>query len=144
MRPQTTLSETTRLVIPFHDLDPMDICWHGNYVKYLEMARNAMWRKIDYDFAEMRDSGYVYPVIELFIRYAQPLRYLQQVDVTASLVEWENRMKVDYVFHDAETGRRLTRAHTVQVAVSMKNGEMCFATPSFWKEKLKGYLVEGD
>jgi acyl-CoA thioester hydrolase len=39
--------------------------------------------------------------------------------VRASLVEWENRLKINYLISDAETGERLTRASTVQVAVDI-------------------------
>jgi hypothetical protein len=38
--------------------------------------------------------------------------------VRADLVEWKNRLKIHYLISDAETGERLTRASTVQVAVN--------------------------
>lgn len=28
-----------KIKVPFYDLDPMNIVWHGNYVKYMEEAR---------------------------------------------------------------------------------------------------------
>jgi acyl-CoA thioester hydrolase len=34
------------LEVPFFDLDPMNIVWHGNYVKYLEVARCALLETI--------------------------------------------------------------------------------------------------
>jgi len=124
------------LEIPFHDLDPLDICWHGHYVRYFEIARNALLRTFDYDYPEMRASWYSWPVIELFIRYAQPLRYRQRIEVEAAVVEWENRLKIAYEIRDAESGRRLTRGHTVQVAVNMRTGEMCLVSPDLLAEKL--------
>lgn len=35
--------------VPFFDLDPMHIVWHGNYVKYFEEARCQLLRTIDYE-----------------------------------------------------------------------------------------------
>ena len=32
-------SSEIEIKIPFYDLDPMNIVWHGNYIKYLEQAR---------------------------------------------------------------------------------------------------------
>jgi acyl-CoA thioester hydrolase len=124
------------LAIPFHDLDPMEICWHGHYVRYFELARMALLQSIDYDYPQMRTSGYAWPVIELFIRYAQPLTYQQKIQIDAFLTEWENRLRIDYRILDAQSGKRLTRGHTVQVAVDMRTREMCLATPPVLAEKL--------
>lgn len=121
--------------IPFHDIDAMGIAWHGHYAKYLEIARTSLLESIDYDVEAMRASGYAWPVIELHIRYAQPLAYRQKIRVVAELVEIRNRMKIRYRVFDAESGRRLTRAHTVQVAVDVEAGEMLFASPAALLEK---------
>lgn len=122
--------------IPFHDVDVMGVAWHGHYVKYLEIARCALLDKIDYNYPQMRDSGYAWPVIDVRIRYPQPLYFQQKVRVIARLDEWENRLKVSYEIRDSETGKRLTRAYTVQVAMDMKNGEMMFASPDILFHKL--------
>lgn len=122
--------------IPFHDIDVMGVAWHGHYVKYLEIARCELLDKIDYNYPQMRDSGYAWPVIEVRIRYPQPLYFQQKVRVMAKLEEWENRLKVSYEISDIESGKRLTRAYTVQVAMDMKSGEMMFASPDILFEKL--------
>jgi len=127
-------------IVPFHDLDPMEICWHGHYVRYFELARVALLQRIDYDYPQMRASGYAWPVIELFIRYAQPLTYQQHLHLNARLVEWENRLKIAYEIRDAVTQKRLTHGHTVQVAVDIQAREMCFVSPNVLREKIKGYL----
>ncbi|MCL2308842.1 MAG: acyl-CoA thioesterase [Proteobacteria bacterium] len=136
------MSLTARMdwTVPFHDLDPMEVCWHGNYVQYFEIVRTALLQRIDYDHPQMRASGYAWPVIELFIRYAQPLTYQQRLHLDARLVEWENRLKIAYEIRDATTQKRLTYGHTVQVAVDIQTREMCFACPDILREKLKSYL----
>jgi acyl-CoA thioester hydrolase len=134
--PQSRWQASVTLQVPFCDLDPLEICWHGHYVRYFEWARAALLQSIDYDYPQMRASGYAWPVIELFIRYAQPLTYQQQIEIRAFLVEWENRLKVDYLILDVATGRRLTRGHSVQVAVDMRTREMCLASPAALTEKL--------
>ncbi len=122
--------------IPFHDVDVMGVAWHGHYVKYFEIARCALLDKIDYNYPQMRDSGYAWPVIDVRIRYPQPLYFQQKVRVRAILDEWENRLKVSYEIRDAESGKRLTRGVTVQVARDMKTGEMMFASPDILLHKL--------
>lgn len=122
--------------IPFHDVDVMGVAWHGHYVKYLEIARCALLDKIDYNYPQMKASGYGWPVIDLRIRYPQPLYFQQKVRVKATLDEWENRLKVNYVIENVETGRRLTKAYTVQVAIDMASGEMQYASPDILFQKL--------
>ncbi len=122
--------------IPFHDVDVMHVAWHGHYAKYLEIARCALLDKIDYNYPQMKASGYAWPVIDMRIRYAQPLRFQQKIVVIADITEWENRLKVDYRIIDKDSGQRLTKAYTVQVAVDMSNEEMLFASPQVLLDKL--------
>ncbi|MBM7456139.1 acyl-CoA thioester hydrolase [Oceanisphaera litoralis] len=124
------------LEIPFHDVDVMRVAWHGHYAKYLEIARCALLDKIDYNCLQMEGSGYVWPVIDLRIRYVQPLLFQQKIKVEAVLVEWESRMKINYLISDAASGKRLTKAYTVQVAVNAKSGDMLYASPTVLLQKL--------
>lgn len=133
---KSLISIETEVVVPFHDLDPMEVAWHGHYVKYFEIARCVLLDRIDYNYPQMRASGYAWPIIDLHVRYAQPARFNQRLKVTADLVEWEHRMKFVYTVRDAKTGRRLTKGHTIQVAVNGSTGEMCFASPDILFEKL--------
>jgi acyl-CoA thioester hydrolase len=124
------------LQIPFHDVDMMEVVWHGHYVKYFEIARCALLDKIDYNYPQMRDSGYAWPVIDIGVRYARPAVFGQTITVKAQIVEWENRLKMNYLITDKSTGARLTKGHSVQVAVDMATREMCFASPAVLFEKL--------
>lgn len=124
------------IIIPFHDVDMMSISWHGHYVKYFELARCALFDKIDYNYVQMRDSGYAWPVIDLRIRYPGPTAFNQKVIVKAAISEWENRLKIDYELRDSQTAKRLTKGYTVQVAVDISSQEMCFESPPILYEKL--------
>ena len=136
-RPPSRWSVETETQVQFYDLDPMEVVWHGHYVKYLEIARGALLDSIDYNYAQMRASGYLWPVIDLQLRYIASARFGTRLKLHAEIVEWENRLKIDYLISDAATGKRLTRASTTQVAVEIATGEMCFASPPVLFEKLK-------
>ncbi len=122
--------------VPFHDVDMMRIAWHGHYAKYFEIARCALLAQFDYDYEQMRDSGYAWPVIELHVRYVKPLHFQQRIRVIARIVEYENRLKIAYEVRDLASGQRLTKGHTVQVAVKMPEEEMCFYSPPILLQKL--------
>ena len=120
----------------FHDLDPMNVVWHGHYLKYLELARCALLQRYDYDYPQMRASGYVWPIVDLRCKYVRSARYGQRLRVRAELTEWEMRMRIDYVIRDADTDDVVTRAHTLQVAVEIASGEMSYATPEVFRRRL--------
>jgi acyl-CoA thioester hydrolase len=123
--------------VQFFDLDPMEVVWHGHYVKYLEIARGALLDSIDYNYPQMRASGYLWPLTDLQLRYVGSARFGDQLKLRAEIIEWENRLKIDYLISDAASGRRLTRASTTQVAIEIATGELCFASPPVLFEKLK-------
>ncbi|SDY42080.1 acyl-CoA thioester hydrolase [Collimonas sp. OK242] len=129
-------SAEVELQVQFFDLDPMQIVWHGNYVKYLEVARCALLDRLDYNYPEMQASGYSWPIIDLHLRYAHPATFGQRIKVRASVIEWENRLKIAYVITDSVSGQRLSRGTTTQVAVDMATHEMCFASPPVLFKKI--------
>jgi acyl-CoA thioester hydrolase len=122
--------------VQFFDLDPMEIVWHGRYVKYLEVVRCALLDKIGYNYPAMKESGYAWPVIDMHLRYVSPATFGQKLKLRADIVEWESRLKIDYLITDAESGKRLNRASTTQVAVHIASKEMCFVSPPVLFEKL--------
>jgi acyl-CoA thioester hydrolase len=78
----------------------------------------------------MRDAGYAWPIIDLQLRYMRGAKFGQRLTVRADLVEWENRLKINYLITDAATGERMTRASSVQVAVEIASLEMQLASPT--------------
>lgn len=113
----------------FFDLDPMGIVWHGNYVRFLEVARSALLTRLGYDYEQMAASGYSWPIVDMRLKYIKSLTLKQRVKIRAEVVEWENRLKIEYLLSDALSGAKLTSAYTIQVAVDMKTGEMQFVCP---------------
>ena len=123
------------LTVSFHDCDPMGVVWHGNYFRYFEVAREALLRSINYSYSEMAASGYIWPVVDTRVKYRQPLRCEEPITVSASITEYENRLRIDYQVRNA-AGEITTKAHTLQVAVEQATETLCFVTPDFLLERL--------
>ena len=51
MKTKALLSATTELEVQFFDVDSMRVVWHGNYVKYLEVARCELLKLFDYNYS---------------------------------------------------------------------------------------------
>jgi acyl-CoA thioester hydrolase len=138
------LTTSIEIEVPFHDLDPADIVWHGNYARYLALARDALMRQLGYSHAQMKDAGVLWPVVEMKLRYMQPARLDQRLRVSATIVEHQQRLKIVYEIADAASGRRLTRAHTVQVPVKMPEGRMLFEAPAQLRAQLDAAVAAGE
>ena len=141
MRKDGVLQAEVEILVPFFDVDSMDVVWHGHYVKYLEVARCALLDRIGHNYVQMRDAGYAWPIIDLQLRYVRGARFGQRLSVRADLVEWENRLKINYLISDAETGERMTRGSTVQGAVEIATREMLLASPSVFVEAVERALA---
>jgi acyl-CoA thioester hydrolase len=135
-RPASRWSAEVEMQVQFFDLDPMHIVWHGNYVKYYEVVRCALLDQIDYNYEKMKASGYAWPVIDMNLRYVAPATFGQRLLLRAEIVEWENRLKIEYMITDAASGKRLNKGSTTQVAVDIASGEMCFVSPAVLFDKL--------
>ena len=120
----------------FYDIDVMEIVYHGNYVRFLELARSALLAKFDYDYPRMRDSGFGWPVVDMRLKYVRPATFGQNLKIRATITEWENRLRIDYLISAALTGKKVNTAYTIQVAVNMATREMCFVCPPVLWERL--------
>ncbi len=129
-------STDVEIEAPFHDIDPMNIVWHGRYPKYFEVARCALLDTIDFNYDEMKATGYAWPIVDMRIKYIRPVTFKQKIRVLAEIAEWEHRLKIAYTIYDAASNERLSRGYTIQMAVDMSNGESCFETPEILRKKL--------
>jgi acyl-CoA thioester hydrolase len=85
----------------------------------------------------MKASGYSWPIVETNCKYVRPILYDQLIQVSAQIHEYENRLKIRYRIADAVSNSKLATGYTTQVAVEMKNLEMCFVTPKILREKVE-------
>jgi acyl-CoA thioester hydrolase len=133
------LTAVETIQVPFHDVDPAGVVWHGRYFKYFEAARCALLDEFDYGYASMAASGYSWPVVDTMVRYLRPLLLEQTATVTACLREWEMRLVVDYKIED-EAKVLYTKARTVQVPVDAVTNVLTIGSPTVLIENVKKRL----
>ena len=149
---QPVYAEARILLSPsFHEADPMGVVWHGNYLRYFERAREALFYSFDYGYQAMIDSGYSWPVIHVEVDYRHPMRVERQYEVWVGLIEIENRVVTQYRIVDIEkateeqamTGAERRRSpalmaqgRIIQMAQSLATQEGCLASPKILFDKL--------
>lgn len=131
------VSTVFEMEVPFFDVDSMDIVWHGHYAKYLELARCQLLDKIHYNYRDMKASGFAFPIVDMQIKYIKPLSFGQKIHILASIVEWEYRLKIQYLIRDACSQEKLTKATTVQATVNTQTRELRLECPPILLEKMK-------
>lgn len=137
------LRHSVIIEVPFFDVDSMDIVWHGHYVKYLEVARCAFLSAIGYDYNVMKANGYGWPIVQLNLKYVRPAVFGQKIRVEVVLKEYESCLKFDYVISDIISGKKLTKASSMQVAVCMQTRETQFQTPESWLQAVQNAMQNG-
>lgn len=109
--------------VPFYDLDPAQIVWHGNYLNYFENARQALFAQQGVDFNEyFRRTQYIFPISKTSAKHIYPLRYKDAYICRATLVEARTRIILDFEIRLKDKGRLCTQGRTEQVTV--KSPEM--------------------
>lgn len=129
----------TIIKVEFYDLDPMDVVWHGNYVKYLEVARCDMLSKLGYTYIDMKNDGYAYPVATMEMKYIKPCTFGQELKVVSIVEELEPALVIKYVIFDNKTGEKMFKAKTMQIAVDINTRKTVYEAPENLKKKIASF-----
>ncbi|MEE3693557.1 acyl-CoA thioesterase [Campylobacter sp. CLAX-22107-21] len=111
----------------FFDTDPMGIIWHGNYVKYLEMARCKLLDEIGYNYIKMQDNGFTLPIVKMDLKYINPIYFNEYFIVEISVIECDITLKFKYILLSKDE-LTIAKANTTQVAVTL-NKETLYSIP---------------
>ena len=116
--------------VPFYDLDPMQIVWHGNYFLYFEDARVALFAQVGIDLYEFYlRTQYLFPIIKTTTKHIYPLRHGDEFICKATVVEGKTKIVVDFEIRLKADDRVCTRGRTEQVAVKAPEMEIMFTIP---------------
>lgn len=132
------LVSTTEIPVRFSEVDSMQIVWHGHYVKYMEEGREDFGRKYGISYMQIKEQGYMAPVVKLTCDYKKPLAYEDRVIVETRFVD-DDAAKIIYSFRMYRASDRalVATGESIQVFLDM-NRELILATPPFfeaWKKK---------
>ena len=129
-------------VVEFFHADPLGVVWHGNYLNFFEIGRRALLEKIGYDYNDMKESGYAFPVIETFTKFIKPVTFKDRIKIKAVLLEYENRLKIQFEIRNIQTGLITTMGTSTQMAVNMNTMESCFICPQILIDKVEALIKE--
>ncbi len=131
------LSAEIETTVEFFDLDPMNVVWHGNYVKFFEAARCKFLDEIGFNYAQMAEEKLAFPVVKMAVKYVHPCRFRQRLRVVAELADEDiNFLRFKFKIFDATSGVLMTNAEISQAGIDLSTGETLFSLPEILREKI--------
>ena len=128
-----------KTTVEFYDLDPMNVVWHGNYIRYLEAARCDMLEKIGYTYEDMRKENNAYPVAKMELKFIKSATFKQRLNVKTTLQELEPALIIKYEITDEETREKLFQAQSMQIRVNIETGETVYNASESFLKKIEEY-----
>ena len=136
MENENILSVTQPISIRFNEVDSMGVVWHGNYAIYLEDAREAFGAKYGLEYLMMYDEGYFEPIVELNLKYKQPLIYGMTAEVYIVYRPCAAaKIVFDYEIRDPETKTVYVTGHSVQVFMDKNTHQLVLNSPDFYEKR---------
>ena len=75
------MENRTKVRVYYEDTDCMKIVYHANYIKFFERGRTEFFDSIGKPVTEWADKGYNFAVFEMKIKWRQPAKLGDRLDV---------------------------------------------------------------
>lgn len=134
-----SFSSSVKLKVPFYDVDLMQIVWNGNYLKYFEVARQALFRECGLDLHRyMQEKRYAFPVIRSTVKHISPLRLDDEFICKATLKESRVKIVLDFEIRLIANGHVCATGRSEQAALLVPEMELAFKIPEEIQRALSG------
>jgi acyl-CoA thioester hydrolase len=117
--------------VRYAETDAMGIVHHAVYPVWMELGRSDLLRELGQSYAEWETQGVFMPLGELHVRYRQPARYDEQVEVFTRIQD-ASRRKITFGYRVMRGDARLVEASTVHI-VTGTSGRSQPLPESLWK-----------
>lgn len=136
------LSNKTYIRVRYADTDKMQFVYNGKYLEYFEVGRTELLRAIGLPYSSIESLGFQLPVLEAFIRYKNPGRYDDLLEVEASVKEMPRpKIHIDYVVRRSQTGEVLAEGYTEHIFMK-EDTKKAVRPPQFYIDALMPHMTE--
>jgi acyl-CoA thioester hydrolase len=125
----TTRAFTTFFDVRFPEVDSYGVVWHGHYVLYFEVARNALCAAFGLTPAEALAHGYKVPITRVEMSLKRPAKLDDRLEVSAVLAPAETaKLAMTYEIRRLPERTLLATGSTEQVILNPA-GELLLTLP---------------
>ncbi|MBK7344555.1 MAG: acyl-CoA thioesterase [Saprospiraceae bacterium] len=134
----------TPFTVRFHEVDLLNVMWHGHYLKLFEDGREDFGRRLGLSYLDVFREGYLTPVVDIQCSYKKSLGYGDQgIIETTFIPKVAAKLVFQYRIYLAETGETIATGTSTQVFLHKESRELQLTEPDFfadWKSRLNGRL----
>lgn len=121
---------TVELDVRFPEVDSYGVVWHGHYVLYLEVGRNALCQAGGLTPREALEAGYKVPITRVDLGLRRPARLDDRLEVATWLRPPEvARLVMDYEIRRLPSRELLATGSTEQVLLDPR-GQLLLGFPA--------------
>ena len=108
----------------------MQMVWHGNYMKYFDIARSELFDALGVDLFDFHDrTRYIFPIIRTAVKHIHPLRRGDEFICRATVKDARSKIVVAFEIRLVADGTICARGTTEQAAVLAPEMEMVYTIP---------------
>ncbi len=120
---------TTVIPVRFQEVDSYRVVWHGHYLQYLEVARDALCAAGGFTPKRALDLGYTVPIVRFEVHLKRPARLDDVLEVSTRLRKLEvAKLVLDYEVRRLPVRELLATGVTEQVLLNPR-GELMLVFP---------------
>ena len=125
----------TSITVRFNEIDAYRVAWHGHYVAWMEIGRNALSGQFGLDAEQLYAAGYLGPVVDLQLKYLRPARFNELITIRTRLRPSETATLVFESVIVAPDNRKLLTGLTSHALTDL-DGVLQFRMPPVLAERV--------
>lgn len=138
MKGKPLLHSIKEIEVRFSELDPLNVVWHGNYIKYFEDGREDFGNKHGLSYCDIRNAGVMAPIVAVNCNYKRFVKYGDKLQVeTAYVNNPAAKIVLQYKLRRTTDNEVVAEGSTIQVFTDFE-GNLLLLPPTFyldWKQK---------
>ncbi len=130
----------TKITVRFNEIDAYRVAWHGHYVAWMEIGRNALAGEFDLDAMQLAAAGYLGPVVALELKFLRPARFNEELTIRTALRRVETAT-IEFVTTIIGSDGKKCATGTTTHALTNLNGVLQFQLPQRIAERVNRLLA---
>ena len=113
---------TTQTRVLYYDTDQMGVVNNVHYLRYFELGRAEWIRQRGRSYKSVEQAGYRLPVVEALVRYKEPARYDDILNIEADVEDLRAAsVQFKYAIRRAADGALLAEGYTKHACLGEDN-----------------------
>ena len=130
----------TSITVRFNEIDAYRVAWHGHYVAWMEIGRNALAGQFGLDAFQLAAAGYMGPVVALELKFLRPARFNDELTIQTTLRRTDTATLEFITTIVAPDGKKLASGTTTHALTDL-DGVLQFQLPPLIAERVNRLLA---